>query len=91
MAMEEDAPIVDFYELLGVADDADVKTIKKAYYSFAKECHPDVSEDEEEGHNMCILLNEAYEILSDPMTRSLYDAELEQQRQDEEDSFTGTA
>ena len=32
MAMEEDAPIVDFYELLGVADDADVKTIKKAYY-----------------------------------------------------------
>lgn len=91
LAMEDDAPIVDFYELLGVADDADVKTIKKAYYSFAKECHPDVSEDEEEGHNMCILLNEAYEILSDPMTRSLYDAELEQQRQDEEDSFTGTA
>ena len=91
LAMEEDAPIVDFYELLGVADDADVKTIKKAYYSFAKECHPDVSEDEDEGHNMCILLNEAYEILSDPISRSLYDAELEQQRQDEEDSFTGTA
>lgn len=80
---------MDFYELLGVADDADAKTIKKAYYGFAKECHPDVSEDEEEGHDMCVLLNEAYEILSDPIARALYDAELEQQREDDEDSFTG--
>ena len=89
LAMEQDAALVDFYELLGVADDADVKTIKKAYYGFAKECHPDVSEDEDEGHQMCVLLNEAYEILSDPTSRALYDAELEQQRQDEEDAFTG--
>ena len=91
LAVEEDAALVDFYELLGVADDADVKTIKKAYYGFAKECHPDVSEDEDEGHEMCVLLNEAYEILSDPTTRALYDSELEQQRRDEEDAFTGTA
>lgn len=91
LAVEENAALVDFYELLGVADDADVKTIKKAYYGFAKECHPDVSEDEDEGHEMCVLLNEAYEILSDPTTRALYDSELEQQRRDEEDAFTGTA
>jgi ferredoxin len=89
LAVEQNAALVDFYELLGVADDADVKTIKKAYYGFAKECHPDVSEDEEEGHDMCVLLNEAYEILSDPIARALYDAELEQQREDDEDSFTG--
>ena len=89
LAVEQNAALVDFYELLGVADDADAKTIKKAYYGFAKECHPDVSEDEEEGHDMCVLLNEAYEILSDPIARALYDAELEQQREDDEDSFTG--
>ena len=32
-----------------------------------------MSEDEDEGHEMCVLLNEAYEILSDPTTRALYD------------------
>ena len=88
LALDQSAPLVDFYELLGVADDADAKTIKRAYYSFAKECHPDVS-GEEEGHDMCVLLNEAYEILSDATTRAMYDAELEQQRRDEEDKFTG--
>ena len=46
LALDQDAALVDFYELLGVADDADAKTIKRAYYGFAKECHPDVSEDE---------------------------------------------
>jgi hypothetical protein len=34
--------------------------IKKAYRSLAKECHPDYLGDE--GHNICILLNEAYEV-----------------------------
>ena len=87
----EHMPLVDFYELLGVDTDVDVKTIKKAYYGLAKECHPDVSEDEEEGHDMCVLLNEAYEILRDPIARALYDAELEQQKLDEDDLFTGNA
>ena len=32
---QDDNRLVDFYELLGVADDADVKTIKRAYYDMA--------------------------------------------------------
>ena len=45
-----------------VDDDATVEEIKKAYRSLAKECHPDYLGDE--GHNICILLNEAYEVRS---------------------------
>jgi hypothetical protein len=46
--------------LLQVDDDAPMEEIKKAYRSLAKECHPDYLGDE--GHNICILLNEAYEV-----------------------------
>lgn len=41
-------------------DDATVDEIKRAYRAMAKECHPDYLGDE--GHNICILLNEAYEV-----------------------------
>ena len=43
----------------------------------------------EEGHDICILLNEAYATLSDPITRDLYNHKLEQTLVDYEDDFTG--
>lgn len=52
---------VDYYELLQVDDDAPPADIKAAYRSLAKACHPDILGDAE-GHNICILLNEAYEV-----------------------------
>ena len=73
----------------GVPDDADVKTIKRAYYDLAMYCHPDKSGDD--GHDLCIMLNEAYAILKDPISRELYDAELAIQREDDQDEFTGSA
>ena len=39
-----------------VDDDATQREIKMAYRSLAKECHPDYLGNE--GHNICILLNE---------------------------------
>jgi ferredoxin len=84
---QDDNRLVDFYELLGVADDADIKTIKRAYYDMAMYCHPDRSGDE--GNDMCVVLNEAYAILKDPIAREMYDAELSVQREDDEDEFTG--
>jgi hypothetical protein len=50
-----------------VDDDAPADEIKKAYRSLAKECHPDYLGDE--GHNICILLNEAYEVCRADMCR----------------------
>ena len=73
----------------GVPDDADVKTIKRAYYDLAMYCHPDKSGDD--GHDLCIMLNEAYAILKDPISRELYDSELAVQREDDQDEFTGVA
>src|SRR5258708_5210524 len=62
----------DYYELLGVARDADEGEIKKAFRSLARELHPDVSDapDAEERFREVV---EAYEVLSKSETRELYD------------------
>jgi len=80
---------VDYYELLEVPQDASTKQIKAAYYAMAKECHPDFTGDE--GHDMCVLLNAAYDVLRDADERLAYDQALYKARLDSEDGFTGKA
>jgi molecular chaperone DnaJ len=62
----------DYYELLGVARDADEGEIKRAFRRLARALHPDVSEapDAEERFREVV---EAYEVLSKRETRELYD------------------
>ncbi|KAL6765857.1 molecular chaperone [Haematococcus lacustris] len=79
--------LVDYYLVLQVDDDASPAEIKRAYRTLAKTCHPDFAGDE--GHDLCILLNEAYDVLSDPQQRERYNARLEQALKDEEDDYTG--
>jgi len=62
----------DYYELLGVARDADEQTIKKAFRRLARQLHPDVS-DEPEAEERFREVTEAYEVLSNSETRALYD------------------
>ncbi|KAK3257571.1 hypothetical protein CYMTET_33347, partial [Cymbomonas tetramitiformis] len=81
--------MVDYYELLGLKDGASKSEVKLAYYGLAKECHPDILG--EEGHNMCIMLNDAYEILSDSKRRAEYNSRLFQAKEDATDGFTGQA
>jgi DnaJ-class molecular chaperone len=66
-----------YYEILGVAKDADERTIKKAYHKLAKQYHPDRNPDNKEAEEIFKSVNKAYEVLSDPDERAHYDYTLE--------------
>ena len=63
----------DYYNILGVAEDADDKAIKLAYRRLARQYHPDVSQhtDAEEKFK---AVAEAYEVLHHADKRAEYDA-----------------
>lgn len=63
----------DYYEILGVARDADDKQIKSAFRKLAKELHPDRNPGDEEAEVKFKEINEAYEALKDPQKRAAYD------------------
>ena len=62
----------DYYALLGVSRDASAEDIKKAYRRLARELHPDVNPDPEHQEKFK-LVTAAYEVLSDPEKRQMYD------------------
>ncbi|KAK9106320.1 hypothetical protein Syun_022331 [Stephania yunnanensis] len=64
---------LDLYDLLGIEHSSDKSQIKSAYRALQKRCHPDIAGTA--GHDMAIILNQAYSILSDPSSRSAYDKE----------------
>jgi molecular chaperone DnaJ len=64
--------IKDYYSILGVSKGASQEEIKKAFRVKARECHPDVCDDED-GEERFKAINEAYEVLSDPRKREVYD------------------
>lgn len=65
----------DYYEVIGVARDADDEAIKKAYRKLALKWHPDrhQGDDQEEAETQFKRISEAYEVLSDPEKRQKYD------------------
>ena len=62
----------DFYALLGVTPDATSAQIKSAYRKLAKQYHPDVN-DSPDAAEKFREITEAYDTLTDPARRSLYD------------------
>jgi curved DNA-binding protein len=63
----------DYYGILDVSKDASEKDIKHAYRKLARKYHPDMNPDDKAAEERFKEINEAYEVLSDPEKRKLYD------------------
>jgi curved DNA-binding protein len=63
----------DLYGILGVQRSADAEAIKRAYRKLAKDLHPDKNPGNAKAEARFKDVNRAYDVLSDPKKRKLYD------------------
>lgn len=63
----------DYYEILGVDQNASETDIKKAYRKLARQYHPDINPGNAAAESRFKEINEAYEVLSDSEKRAKYD------------------
>jgi len=63
----------DYYQILGVAGNADSSAIKKQYRKLARELHPDKTKGDKKLEDRFKAVSEAYDILSDSKKRREYD------------------
>jgi DnaJ-class molecular chaperone len=62
----------DLYKILGVAENADEATMKKAYRKLARENHPDATGGDKKKTERFKEIGEAYDVLSDKEKRAAY-------------------
>ena len=74
--LKEEEESYEYYTLLNVGRNADQDEIKRAYRRLCRIYHPDRYQDEQKQKTATELfrrIQEAYKILSDPRTKSIYD------------------
>ena len=70
------APETNHYATLGLERSCTGAEIRDAYRLLAKRYHPDLNQNSHDGRLRTQQINAAYEVLSDPVRRLAYDAEL---------------
>ena len=77
-------PTPTHYDTLGVATDADTGAIRRAWVGLARRHHPDVAGEapgaRAEAERRMQAINQAWEVLGDPVRRRRYDADLALER-----------
>ncbi|NER81276.1 MAG: J domain-containing protein [Leptolyngbya sp. SIO1D8] len=63
----------NYFELLGVTQDASLEEVKRSYRQLARKYHPDLNPGDKQAEEQFKLLGEAYEVLSDPEKRAQYE------------------
>ena len=63
----------DFYQVLGLAQDASAADVKKAYRKLARENHPDSNPGNDAKHEKFKAIAEAYDVVGDEAKRKKYD------------------
>ncbi|XP_020247052.1 chaperone protein dnaJ 20, chloroplastic [Asparagus officinalis] len=76
--LTEERRTSSFYDLLGISEGGSSDEIKRAYKQLARKYHPDVSPPDrtEEYTRRFIEVQEAYETLSDPRLKAIYDRDM---------------
>jgi curved DNA-binding protein len=63
----------NYYQVLGVSQDAPIEDIKRVYRKLARQYHPDLNPGDKAAEEKFKDIGEAYSILSDPEKRAQYD------------------
>jgi DnaJ-class molecular chaperone len=64
----------NYYDILGVSQDASQDEIRKSFRTLALKYHPDKNRNSEEARQTFMKIIEAYEVLSDEQARKNYDS-----------------
>ena len=77
----------NYYDILQINQNASLEIIEKAYKTLAKKYHPDLQEEnnKKEAEEILKEINEAYEILSNPDKKAIYDQNLKNETISQED------
>src|SRR4051812_14466646 len=79
----------DYYKTLGVDRSADEKSLRAAYRKLARKHHPDANQGDKQSEERFKEINEAYEVLSDPDKRRMYDRFGEDWQRYRDAGYTG--